>query len=70
MKYGEKKIQDDGLEALDSSFLDVLGEMLKEIKTKMIKYAEPIMLLAKNILALKVRKKNKISLFNSYFTIN
>lgn len=52
--YGEKKIQEDGLETLDTTFLDVLANMLKEIKSKMIKYAEPIMILAKNILALKV----------------
>lgn len=54
MSYGEKKVQEDGLEALDSTFLDVLADMLKEIKSKMIKYAEPIMMLAKNSLALKV----------------
>lgn len=55
LKYGEKKIQEDGFPALDSIYLDVLADMLKEIKTKMIKYAEPIMLLAKSILSLKVR---------------
>lgn len=55
MSYGEKKIQEDGFETLDTTFLDVLAEMLKKIKGKMIKYAEPIMMLTKNILALKVR---------------
>jgi hypothetical protein len=54
LSYGEKKIQEDGLEALDTTFLDVLADMLKEIKSKMMKYAEPIMMLAKNIVALKV----------------
>jgi len=58
LKYGEKKIQEDGFPALDSVYLDVLADMLKEIKTKMIKYAEPIMILAKSILALKVRILN------------
>lgn len=57
LKYGEKKIQEDGFSALDSIFLDVLADMLREIKTKMIKYAEPIMVLAKSILELKVRKQ-------------
>lgn len=57
LKYGEKKIQEDGFPALDSIYLDVLADMLKEIKIKMIKYAEPIMVLAKSILELKVRKK-------------
>jgi len=60
LKYGEKKIQEDGLQDLDSIFLDVLSDMMKAIKTKMIKYAEPIMVLAKSILALKVRKKHII----------
>lgn len=55
LSYGEKKIQEDGLESIDTTFLDVLAEMLKKIKSKMIKYAEPIMMLTKNILALKVR---------------
>lgn len=54
MSYGEKKVHEDGLEALDTTFLDVLADMLKEIKSKMMKYAEPIMMLAKNIVALKV----------------
>lgn len=57
--YGEKKVLKDGLEALDTIFLDVLADILKEIKSKMIKYAEPIMILAKNILALKVKTKIK-----------
>lgn len=57
IKYGDKKIQEDGFPALDSIYLDVLADMLKEIKTKMFKYAEPIMVLAKSILELKVRKK-------------
>lgn len=56
LAYGQKKIQEDGLEAIDTTFLDVLADMLKEIKTKMVKYAEPIMTLTKNILSLKVRK--------------
>lgn len=47
----------EGLEAIDTVFLDVLADMLKEIKNKMEKYAQLIMMLAKNILALKVRKK-------------
>lgn len=47
----------EGLEAIDTIFLDVLADMLKEIKNKMEKYAQLIMMLAKNILALKVRKK-------------
>ncbi|XP_022173439.1 importin-4-like [Myzus persicae] len=58
LKYGEKKIQEDGFPALDSIYLDVLADMLKEIKTKMIKYAEPIMVLAKSILALKIGDVN------------
>lgn len=58
LKYGEKKIQEDGFPALDSIFLDVLADMLKEIKTKMIKYAEPIMVLAKSILELKIGDGN------------
>lgn len=57
LSYGEKKIQAEGLEALDTTFLDVLADMLKSIKNKMMKFAEPIMLLAKNILTLKVRTK-------------
>lgn len=57
LKYGEKKIEEDGFPALDSIYLDVLADMLKEIKTKMINYAEPIMVLAKSLLRLKVRKK-------------
>lgn len=55
MSYGEQKVQKDGLEAIDVTFLEVLAEMLKEIGNKMVKYAQPIMVLAKNILALKVR---------------
>lgn len=55
LSYGEKKIKEDGLEAIDTTFLEVLADLLKEIKSKMVKYAEPIMMLAKNILALKVR---------------
>lgn len=47
----------EGLEAIDTVFLDVLADMLKEIKNKMEKYAQLIMMLAKNILAQKVRKK-------------
>ncbi|KAL4119196.1 hypothetical protein QTP88_012040 [Uroleucon formosanum] len=58
LKYGEKKIQEDGFSALDSIFLDVLADMLREIKTKMIKYAEPIMVLAKSILELKIGDAN------------
>lgn len=57
MSYGEKKVQEEGLEAIDTTFLDVLADMLKEIKSKMVKYAEPIMLLAKNLFTLKVRVK-------------
>lgn len=57
LSYGEKKVQEEGLEALNTTFLDVLADMLKEIKCKMVKYAQPIMMLAKNILALKVRTK-------------
>jgi len=57
LSYGEQKIQNDGLEAIDVTFLEVLAEMLKEIKSKMVKYAMPVMVLAKNILALKVRTK-------------
>lgn len=57
LNYGEKKVLEDGLEDLDTTFLEVLAYMLKEIKCKMVKYAEPIMILAKNILALKVRTK-------------
>lgn len=57
MSYGEKKIKEDGLEAIDTTFLEVLADLLKEIKSKMVKYAEPIMMLAKNILALKVKTK-------------
>ncbi|XP_050539704.1 importin-4-like [Daktulosphaira vitifoliae] len=56
--YGEKKVQEDGLEALDITFLEVLSEMLKEIKTKMAKYAQPIMIMAKNILSLKIGDAN------------
>lgn len=57
LSYGEKKVQEEGLEALNTTFLEVLADMLKEIKCKMVKYAQPIMMLAKNILALKVRTK-------------
>jgi len=65
LSYGEQKIQNDGLEAIDVTFLEVLAEMLKEIRSKMIKFAEPIMILAKNILALKVKIKfiNSILIF-------
>ncbi|KAL5244737.1 hypothetical protein ACI65C_012147 [Semiaphis heraclei] len=58
LKYGEKKIEEDGFPALDSIYLDVLADMLKEIKTKMINYAEPIMVLAKSLLRLKVGDVN------------
>ncbi|XP_050419977.1 importin-4-like [Adelges cooleyi] len=54
LSYGQKKVQDDGLESLDMTFFEVLAEMLKEIKSRMSKYAEPIMMLSKNILALKI----------------
>lgn len=62
MSYGEKKVKEDGLEAIDMTFLEVLADMLKEIKSRMLKYAEPIMMLAKNILALKVITETKYSL--------
>lgn len=57
LSYGEQKVQKDGLEAIDVTFLEVLAGMLKEIRSKMVKYAMPVMVLAKNILALKVRPK-------------
>lgn len=60
LSYGEKKVKEDGLEAIDMTFLEVLADMLKEIKSRMLKYAEPIMMLAKNILALKVLRKLNI----------
>ncbi|VVC26841.1 Armadillo-type fold,Armadillo-like helical,Importin-beta, N-terminal domain [Cinara cedri] len=56
--YGEKKVTNDGLNNLDPIFLEVLADLLKEIKSKMIKYAEPIMILAKSILALKLGDEN------------
>lgn len=71
--YGEKKVKEDGLEAVDTTFLDVLADMLKQTKSKMIKYAEPIMMLAKNIIALKVSTSMKyfsIVLFTSLLLLN
>jgi len=56
--YGEKKIKEEGLESIDTTFLDVLADMLKEIKIKMMKYSQSIMLLTKNILSLKVGDGN------------
>lgn len=72
LSYGDKKIKEDGLEDLDVTFLEVLAEMLKGIKCKMINYAEPIMMLGKNILASKVRKSILICcIYNSsnYFVL-
>lgn len=69
LSYGDKKIKEDGLEDLDVTFLEVLADMLKGIKSKMMNYAEPIMLLGKNILASKVRKSILTNIFAIAFII-
>lgn len=58
LNYGVKQVKEEGIETLNTTFLEVLADMLKEIKCKMVKYAQPIMTLAKNFLTAKVRKKN------------
>lgn len=55
MNFGERQILEDGLDAICVTFLEILAVMLKEIGNKMINYAQPIMVFAKEFLTLKVK---------------